>query len=321
MPLLPYCHFERMREIFFVCGQEEAGGKRKTGNTVLHAIGDHGASFEQLYEGKRKTGNEKDPSAALGMTKRGNASAHFFLFCGSQPPPLRSTSFRGKEGEPRMPLSPHRHFERMREIFFVRGKTKDVRIAASGKHRPPNDWGSRRFLRAALRRKTETGNEKDPSAALGMTKRGNASIHFFYSTVSQPPPLRGTSFQRKEGECRFPYSKAFQREKGNDMRMPLSPYRHFERTREIFFVCGQEEAGEQRKTGNTVLPATGDHGASCRQLYEGNGNGKRKRSLGCVRYDETRKRFYPFLFIPRQPTSAPSGPLLPEEGGGMPPSL
>ena len=105
---------------------------------------------------KTETGNEKDPSAALGMTKRGNASAHFFLFCGSQPPPLRSTSFQGKEGEPRMPLSPHRHFERMREIFFVRGKTKDVRIAASGKHRPPNDWGSRRFLRAALRRKTET---------------------------------------------------------------------------------------------------------------------------------------------------------------------
>ena len=42
----------------------------------------------------------------------------------------------------------------------------------------------------------------------------------------QPPPLRGTSFQRKEGEWWLPYSKAF------------SPYRHFERMREIFFVCG-----------------------------------------------------------------------------------
>ena len=57
------------------------------------------------------------------------------------------------------------------------------------------------------------------------------------------------------------------------MRMPLSPYRHFERKREIFFVRGQEEAGEQRKTGNTVLHVTWDPGASFRQLYEG----KRKR--------------------------------------------
>ena len=91
---------------------------------------------------KTETGNEKDPSAALGMTKRERYISHSLsIRCGSQPPPLRGTSFQGKEGEPRMPLSPHRHFERMREIFFVRGKTKDVRIAASGKHRTPCDWG------------------------------------------------------------------------------------------------------------------------------------------------------------------------------------
>ena len=34
-------------------------------------------------------------------------------------------------------------------------------------------------MQTALRRKTETRNEKDPSAALGMTKRGNVSSHFF----------------------------------------------------------------------------------------------------------------------------------------------
>ena len=39
----------------------------------------------------------------------------------------------------------------------------------------------------------------------------------------------GTSFHRKEGECRLSYSKAF------------SPHRHFERKREIFFVRGQEK--------------------------------------------------------------------------------
>ena len=67
---------------------------------------------------------------------------------------------------------PHFHFERKREIFFVRGQAKDVRIAASGKHRAPRESEGRCFMQTALRRKTEMGNEKDPSAALGMTKRG-----------------------------------------------------------------------------------------------------------------------------------------------------
>ena len=51
-------------------------------------------------------------------------------------------------------------------------------------------------------------------------------------------------------------------------------------------------------------------------ITKGNGKGKRKRSLGCARDDETREGYFPFLFIPlRKPTSAPSGHLLPEEGG------
>ena len=37
----------------------------------------------------------------------------------------------------KMPLPRIRHFERKREIFFVRGKAKDVRGAASGKHPAP----------------------------------------------------------------------------------------------------------------------------------------------------------------------------------------
>ena len=80
-----------------------------------------------------------------------------------------------------MPLSLHRHFERKREIFFVRGQAKDVRIAASGKHRAPSESEGRCFMQTALRRKTETGNEKDPSAALGMTKRGKGYLTFFFN--------------------------------------------------------------------------------------------------------------------------------------------
>ena len=102
-----------------------------------------------------------------------------------------------------------------------------MRSAENGKH-ASCDLGVRRLMQTALRRKKETGNEKDPSAALGMTKRGEAHLTLFFQSHSgsQPPPLRGTSFRRKEGECRLSCSKAF------------SPPRHFERKREIFFVRG-----------------------------------------------------------------------------------
>ena len=120
----------------------------------------------------------------------------------SEPPSLRGTSFQRKEGDTRMPLSPCCHLERKREIFFVCDRSRHGRTADNGKHRTPCDVGSRCFMQTALRRKTERGNEKDPSAALGMTKRGKAASHFFsFRYGSQPPPLRGTSFQRKEGEA------------------------------------------------------------------------------------------------------------------------
>ena len=77
----------------------------------------------------------------------------------------------GEGCDTRILLSPYCHFERKREIFFVRGQAKDVRIAASGKHRASRESEGRCFMQTALRKKTEMGNEKDPSAALGMTKR------------------------------------------------------------------------------------------------------------------------------------------------------
>ena len=104
-----------------------------------------------------------------------------------------------KAYDTRMPSSPYCHFERKREIFFVRGQAKDVRIAASGKHRAPSESEGRCFMQTALRKKTETGNEKDPSAALGMTKRGNASFHSFSTCCGSQPRLAalGSPFQGK----------------------------------------------------------------------------------------------------------------------------
>ena len=90
-----------------------------------------------------------------------------------------------------MPASLHRHFERMREIFFVpfshdpfakpfRGSTASVLPR----------YGVSRFLLSNTLR--FTANEKDPSTALGMTKRRKTSSHFFSSRYeSQPPPRKG----------------------------------------------------------------------------------------------------------------------------------
>ena len=69
-----------------------------------------------------------------------------------------------------------------------------------GKHRTLCGVESRCFMQTALRRKTETANEKDPSTALGMTIRKRAVSHSLSSRGgSEPPPLRTASFQGEGG--------------------------------------------------------------------------------------------------------------------------
>ena len=155
---------------------------------------------------KTETGNEKDPSAALGMTKRErNISHSFSIRYGSQPPPPTGHLLLEEGGriaphrlpmkkayDTRMLLPPHRHFERTREIFFVRGEEKAVRMAGNGKHRAPNNWGDGASCRRLYEGKRKWGNEKDPSAALGMTKRERHISHCFSIRCgSQPPPPTG----------------------------------------------------------------------------------------------------------------------------------
>ena len=120
----------------------------------------------------------------------------------------RSPFPNGEGCETRMPFSPYCHFERKREIFFVRGQAKDVRIAASWKHLASSESEGRCFMQTALRKKTETGNEKDPSAVLGMTKRGNASFHSFSTCCGSQPRLAAlvSPFHRKGLAWPFPPS-------------------------------------------------------------------------------------------------------------------
>ena len=60
----------------------------------------------------------------------------------------------------KMPLPRIRHFERKREIFFVRGKAKDVRGTASGKHPAPCAPEERCFMQTDSRMKQKMANEK-----------------------------------------------------------------------------------------------------------------------------------------------------------------
>ena len=171
-------------------GSRETPHAKQLGFTVFHAN-----SFTKENENRKR-------KRSLGCARDDETRKCLFpfLFIPRKPTSAPSgPSFQRKEGTTRMPLSPCCHFERTREIFFVRGRAKAVRKADHGKHHTPNNWGSRCFMQTALRRKTKTGNEKDPSAALGMTKRENASSHFFSFRGSQPPPLRAPpSKERRE---------------------------------------------------------------------------------------------------------------------------
>ena len=96
----------------------------------------------------------------------------------------------------------------------------------------------------------------------------------------QPLPREGArvdtpSFQRKGGECRLT---------------------DFPRRRLTIREC---------RFPHIVISSESEKSFSfaVRRCMRVNGNGKRKRSLGCARDDETRKRLFPFLFnLLRKPT-------------------
>ena len=104
----------------------------------------------------------------------------------------------------RIPFPHIRHFERKREIFFVRGKAKAVRGAASGT--PPCSLRPEKTVFHADRSTQEKEHGKR-KRSLGCARDDDTRIPLprttFIPLRCQPPPLRGTSFQGKERECRF----------------------------------------------------------------------------------------------------------------------
>ena len=78
MPASLHRHFERMREIFFVPFSHDPFAKPFRGSTAS-VLPRYGVSCSLLSNTRRLTANEKDPSTALGMTKRGKAYLTFFF--------------------------------------------------------------------------------------------------------------------------------------------------------------------------------------------------------------------------------------------------
>ena len=139
-----------------------------------------------------------------GMPIRERTVSHSFSFrLGSEPPPLRGTSFQGKEGVCRLPAS------------SFRAKARNPFRSRSGKR--GEDGGSRETSHSLRRGITvlhadsftkENGNGKRKRSldcARDDNTREDVSHSFSTYSVSQPPPLRGTSFQGKEGVCRLPH--------------------------------------------------------------------------------------------------------------------
>ena len=228
-----------------------------------------------------------------------------------------------------MPPFLHRHFERKREIFFVRGQAKVVREAGNGKHRMLHVTGDHgASCRWIYEGKQQTANEKDPSAALGMTKRGNASRPFLFnpeqkpisapsghllpeeggrsgmSSPSTPFPWKGDARRAggvAEGMRAKPTSIAApppSRGRRENAAFPASSFRA--EARNLF----RSRSGKSCEgSGERETPyASCDWGSRCfmqMDLRRKTANGKRKRSLGCARDDETRKRFPPIPFQSR----------------------
>ena len=134
-----------------------------------------------------------------------------------------------------------------------------MRVAASWKHRAPSESEGRCFMQTALRRKTETGNEKDPSAALGMTKRGNASFHSFSTCCGSQPRLAalGSPFQGKG----LAWLLSPSRGRGENAAFPILSFRA--KARNLFrsrSSKGCEDSGEleapcSQRIGRTVFHA------------------------------------------------------------------
>ena len=151
--------------------------------------------------------------------------------------------------------------------------------------------------RRRLRRKKEANPASLRLAApsKGRGSRGHALL-----------PMEGGApkGRRLDGESGIPDTKPSPRGEGLRYENAAFPALSFRaKARNLFRSRsgkGCEDSGEREAPCSQRIGRTVFHADS---ITKENGNGKRKRSLGCARDDETRERLFPFLFnLLRKPT-------------------
>ena len=112
--------------------------------------------------------------------------------------------------------SPHSSFRAKARNLFRSRSRKNVRGAGNGKPSAPCAPKKRCFMQTAPRRKENTANEKDPSAALGMTIREYLfPTHDFHPSARAnlrpfgPPPSMG---RRENAASQTPHTDGFRYE-------------------------------------------------------------------------------------------------------------
>ena len=109
----------------------------------------------------------------------------------------------------------------------------------------------------------------------------------------------------EEGECRLPYSKAF---------FPVLSFRA--KARNLFRLRWIRKSEESRQRETPCSMRLGSRCFMQRALRRKTEMGNEKDPSAALGMTKRERHIFPFLFIPqREPTSAPSGHLLPEEGG------
>ena len=133
-------------------------------------------------------------------------------------------------------------------------------------------------------------------APKGRRLDGDSGMKDKWGNASQVDNLREHPIHR----CEVPLPQGG-RQRNEDAAFPILSFRA--KARNLFRSRsgkGCEDSGEReapcfQRIGRTVFHAD--------SITKENGNGKRKRSLGCARDDETRERLFPFLFnLLRKPT-------------------
>ena len=148
-------------------------------------------ALEQEKWGQRTTGSVHQVTRAHCVSFEGSRTSyrHFSLLLKWQ---RREWISRASHKEcVRKAFFTYRHFERKREIFFVRGQSRKVRKAENGKHRTPSEWGSWCFSRipqrewayapsaASFRRKEGVENTPSPYPSLLCEKNPIKPIYSF----------------------------------------------------------------------------------------------------------------------------------------------